>query len=191
MKKNLLITASVLVLASCANNSQDVDLTEKNLEIQPTVQQESYTAADTSDNYGSTVSYDGINAAILDEKTLQLRQDLANITSNKIRFDYDSSAVNADAQAKLDTIANFVLANDSIVSIMIEGHADERGTREYNLSLGERRAVSVKRYLVGLGLDANKIETRSLGKEQPEDPAHNSAAWAKNRRAVVLLNSAE
>jgi peptidoglycan-associated lipoprotein len=191
MKKNLLITASVLVLASCANNSQDVDLTEKNLEIQPTVQQEAYTAGDSSDNYGSTVSYDGINAAILDEKTLQLRQDLANITSNKIRFDYDSSAVNADAQTKLDAIANFVLANDSIVSIMIEGHADERGTREYNLSLGERRAVSVKRYLVGLGLDANKIETRSLGKEQPEDPAHTPEAWAKNRRAVVLLNSAE
>lgn len=190
MKNNLLVTASVLVLASCANNSQDVNLTEQNLDIQPAVQQEAYTTTD-SDNYGATVSYDGVDASILDEKTLQLRQDLANITSNKVLFGFDSSAVNAEAQTNLDAIANFVLATGSVTTIVIQGHADERGTREYNLSLGERRAVSVKRYLVGLGLDADKIETVSFGKEQPEDIAHNSAAWAKNRRAVVLLDSAE
>jgi peptidoglycan-associated lipoprotein len=191
MKKNLLITASVLVLAACANNSQDVDLTEQNLEIQPTVQQESYTSASDASAYGSTLSYEGIDASILDEKTLQLRQDLAAITSNVVLFNFDSSAVSPQAQADLRLIANFVLANDGIASIVIEGHADERGTREYNLSLGERRAVAVKKFLVGLGLNANQIETVSFGKEEPEDPAHTQEAWAKNRRAVILLDSAK
>ncbi|HAG53556.1 MAG TPA: peptidoglycan-associated lipoprotein [Alphaproteobacteria bacterium] len=194
MKKNLLVTASVLVLAACANNSQDVDLTEQNLEIQPSVQQDAYqqtNKVEEGEGFNMAVSYDGIDASILDEKTLQLRQDLASITTNKVLFGFDSSAVDETAKADLTLIANFVLANDSIASIIIQGHADERGTREYNLALGERRAVAVKKYLVGLGLNAEQIETISFGKEQPEDPSHNSAAWNKNRRAVILLGSAE
>jgi peptidoglycan-associated lipoprotein len=192
MKKNLLATASLLVLAACANNSQDVDLTEQNLDIQPTVQQEEYSSTATTEDaaaYTDVMAYDDIDAANLDEKTLEIRQALAAITSNKVLFDFDSSAVNTEAQDNLTLIANFVMANDMVASIIVQGHADERGTREYNLALGERRAVAVKKFLVGLGLDSEKIETISFGKEQPEDPAHTQAAWAKNRRAVILLDS--
>lgn len=190
MKKNLLITTSLLVLAACANNSQDVDLTEQNLDIQPTQSsmQNGYSANDAA-AYSDAMAYDSIDASNLDEKTLQVRQDLAAIASNKVLFGFDSSAVSPEAQEQLTLIANFVLSNDVVTTLIVQGHADERGTREYNLSLGERRAVAVKKYLVGLGLSSEKIETISFGKEQPEDTAHTDAAWAKNRRAVILLDT--
>jgi len=182
MKKNLLVTASLLVLASCANNTQDVDLREENLSVSEAIEQQQDV---TRLNDG--IEYGDIDSADINEKTLQLRQDLNNITTNKVLFKFDSSALTAEAQEKLDVIANFVLAKDEVSAIIINGHADERGTREYNLALGERRAVAVKKYLVGLGVKSENIETISYGKEQPEDPAHNEAAWATNRRSVVLL----
>jgi peptidoglycan-associated lipoprotein len=190
MKKNLLITTSLLVLAACANNSQDVDLTEQNLDIQPTQSsmQNGYSANDAS-AYSDAMAYDSIDASNLDEKTLQVRQDLAAIASNKVLFGFDSSAVSPEAQEQLTLIANFILSHDVVTTLIVQGHADERGTREYNLSLGERRAVAVKKYLVGLGLNSEKIETISFGKEQPADTAHTDAAWAKNRRAVILLDT--
>ena len=73
--------------------------------------------------------------------------------------------------------------------ITVEGHADERGTAEYNLALGERRAVAVKAYLVSLGVAPDRVRTVSYGKEFPFDPAHNEAAWAKNRRAHFVITS--
>jgi len=72
------------------------------------------------------------------------------------------------------------------VAIQIEGHADERGTREYNLALGERRATAAKNYLVSLGVAASRLSTVSYGKERPVDPASTEEAWAKNRRAVTV-----
>jgi peptidoglycan-associated lipoprotein len=73
--------------------------------------------------------------------------------------------------------------------IQIEGHCDERGTVEYNLALGERRANSTKRYLVSLGITSDRISTISFGKERPLDPGHNEEAWAKNRRAHIVVLS--
>jgi peptidoglycan-associated lipoprotein len=73
--------------------------------------------------------------------------------------------------------------------ITVEGHADERGTAEYNLALGERRAVAVKTYLVSLGVAPDRVRTVSYGKEFPFDPGHDEAAWAKNRRAHFVITS--
>jgi peptidoglycan-associated lipoprotein len=73
--------------------------------------------------------------------------------------------------------------------VTVEGHADERGTAEYNLALGERRAVAVKAYLVSLGVAPDRVRTVSYGKEFPFDPAHNESAWAKNRRAHFVITS--
>ena len=73
--------------------------------------------------------------------------------------------------------------------VTIEGHADERGTAEYNLALGERRALAARTYLVSLGLSADRLRTVSYGKEFPFDPGHDEAAWAKNRRAQFVLTS--
>lgn len=185
MKKNLLLSASLLVLAACAGTkSQDVDLTEQNLGVTDSIKHESY-------NNSTASAYEGIDNAVLSEETLKLREELSAVTDNTVLFSFDSSAVNPEAQAELKTIAGFILSRDNVGKIIIEGHCDERGTREYNLSLGERRAVAIKKYLISLGVNSDLIDTISYGKEQPADASNTPAAWAKNRRGVVLVDAAQ
>lgn len=100
----------------------------------------------------------------------------------KAYFDFDKYNIRPDAQRALEHNAQLLKQNPD-VDIVIEGHCDERGTVEYNLALGERRAQSVKSYLVKLGIDGDRMETVSFGKERPIDPGHNEEAWQKNRRA--------
>jgi peptidoglycan-associated lipoprotein len=80
------------------------------------------------------------------------------------------------------------MKNNTFATVTIEGHCDERGTDEYNIALGERRANSAKRYLVNLGVDSSRLETVSYGEEKPVDSGHNEAAWKKNRRAHFVIN---
>jgi peptidoglycan-associated lipoprotein len=105
---------------------------------------------------------------------------------DRVFFDYDSYEIRGDAQTTLQKQAAW-LQQYPTFTILIEGHCDERGTREYNLALGERRANSVKNYLVALGLDANRIQTISYGKEKPDATGHDETAWAQNRRGVTVL----
>ncbi|MEP5938157.1 MAG: peptidoglycan-associated lipoprotein Pal [Erythrobacter sp.] len=107
---------------------------------------------------------------------------------NVIYFDTDRFNIDSSDAATLQTQAQY-LSRYGAISITIEGHTDERGTREYNLALGERRANSAKNYLIGLGVDAARIRTVSFGKERPIALASNAAAWAQNRRAAsVVIN---
>ena len=101
-------------------------------------------------------------------------------------FDYDSSELSAEGRSVLDENAT-VLQRYSTWIITIEGHCDERGTPEYNLGLGERRALVAREYLLTRGLDADRIRTVSYGKEFPFDPAQTEEAWAKNRRAHFVI----
>ncbi len=110
---------------------------------------------------------------------------LANVSSDRIYFDTDKSDVDAEDQATLQSQATY-LKQFANVRVTIEGHADERGTREYNLALGERRANSAKNYLASLGIDAGRISTISYGKERPEATGSDESSWAKNRRAVTV-----
>jgi peptidoglycan-associated lipoprotein len=103
-------------------------------------------------------------------------------------FDLDSSELNAAGQKALDEDAS-VLKRFSTWAITIEGHCDERGTPEYNLALGERRAVAARTYLVSLGIAADRLRIVSYGKEFPFDPGHTEAAWAKNRRAHFVITA--
>jgi peptidoglycan-associated lipoprotein len=102
-----------------------------------------------------------------------------------INFDFDKYNIRPGDAAILKEDAGWFKANPG-KKAKIEGHCDERGTVEYNLVLGQKRADSTKNYLVGLGIDANVLETVSYGKERPVDPGHNEAAWAKNRRAHIV-----
>ncbi len=107
---------------------------------------------------------------------------------NVIYFDTDRFNIDSADAAALQTQAQY-LAQYPQISITVEGHADERGTREYNLALGERRANAAKNYLVSLGVDAGRIQTVSYGKERPVALGSNEEAWAQNRRAVsVVIN---
>jgi len=103
-----------------------------------------------------------------------------------IHFDFDKSAIRPDDKPILQGGAAYLKKNKG-AAMLIEGHCDERGTSEYNMALGDRRANSAKKYLVGLGIDAKRLSTISYGKERPFDPGHNEDAWAKNRRVVFVL----
>jgi peptidoglycan-associated lipoprotein len=97
-------------------------------------------------------------------------------------FDFDDFSLRSDAKAALDSDAKYMEQNAG-ANIVIEGHCDERGSVEYNLALGEKRARAAKAYLVSYGIAASRMTTISYGKERPFDPGHNEEAWAKNRRA--------
>ena len=107
-------------------------------------------------------------------------------TEDRVFFAFDSSALNSQATEALDTQVKWLKANPS-TNVVVQGHTDERGTREYNLALGERRANAVKRYLVSQGIAADRISTISYGKERPAVLGSNEAAWAQNRRAVTVV----
>jgi peptidoglycan-associated lipoprotein len=106
--------------------------------------------------------------------------------ADTIYFDTDRYNIDSADQAALQQQAQY-LAQYPNVGATVEGHADERGTREYNLALGERRANAAKNYLVSLGVAANRISTVSYGKERPVALGSNEQAWAQNRRAVTLI----
>ncbi len=115
------------------------------------------------------------------------QEDLIVNVGDRVFFGYDSSDLDSDALELLqDQVA--WLKQNSDVTVTIEGHCDERGTREYNLALGEKRAQAVKNYLIGLGINPDRVSTISYGKERPAVVGSNDGAWAQNRRSVTLVN---
>ena len=106
---------------------------------------------------------------------------------NTVYFAFDSSALNAETEGTLMRQAAFLSANPAL-TVTIEGHCDERGTREYNLALGERRATAARDFLLAQGVDSARIRTISYGKERPAVAGSNESAWAKNRRAATVIN---
>jgi len=136
-----------------------------------------------STSSGSTASAGSTSqpAAAVDAADL-----LANV-GDRVLFGFDSSELTSGSQATLNRQAAFLAARPAL-RITIEGHCDERGTREYNLALGERRASVVRDYLVARGINAARIKTISYGKERPAAVGSNEAAWAKNRRSVTVLD---
>jgi peptidoglycan-associated lipoprotein len=119
-------------------------------------------------------------------------RDIGDINKNSpfqpVFYAFDSSEIDAPAQQALNANAEIMKKYPTWV-VTIEGHTDERGTAEYNLALGERRAMSARTYLVSLGISGDRLRTVSYGKEFPFDPGHNEDAWAKNRRAQFVLTS--
>ena len=106
-----------------------------------------------------------------------------------VHFEFDKATVRPGDVAKLEEVARRMKSSFKGKALRIEGHCDERGTEEYNRSLGDRRALSVREKLVSLGLDPQMLPTISFGEEKPTDPGHNEAAWSKNRRGELILLS--
>ncbi|MBF0248048.1 MAG: peptidoglycan-associated lipoprotein Pal [Alphaproteobacteria bacterium] len=113
-------------------------------------------------------------------------EDLRVNVGDRVFFGFDMYNLTDQARGTLQKQAAW-LSTHSGVNVIIEGHCDERGTREYNLALGERRANAVSDYMVSLGVPSSRISTISYGKERPEDPASNEMAWSKNRRGVTVV----
>ena len=119
-------------------------------------------------------------------KALREAQMISDFESRKIYFDFDKSELRPEAKTVLKDKAAWLRSHPAY-TVRIEGNCDERGTNEYNLALGERRAHAAKKYLVALGVSEHRIATISYGEENPADPGHNEAAWAKNRRDEFKL----
>ena len=113
--------------------------------------------------------------------------DLEINVGDRVLFAFDSSALTTESRTTIERWAAW-LKTYPANRVIIEGHADERGTREYNLALGERRADSARDYLVSLGIDPNRVKVISYGKERPAVPGSNENAWAQNRRAALVLD---
>ena len=161
----------------------------------------STTSKDTADSSGSgssgefntaTTSEDG--KASVDTTTSDFSgiiggtpEDFIVSVGDRVYFGYDSAELDGDAKELLQAQAAW-LKQYSKTSIIIEGHCDERGTREYNLALGEKRAQAVKAYLNGLGISISSLSTISYGKERPAVVGSNDAAWGQNRRSVTTVN---
>ena len=150
---------------------------------------------DSADSSGSGSA--SSNESSVDEGTLTVsegtgivkgsQEDLIVNVGDRVFFGYDSSDLDSDALELLqDQVA--WLKQNSDVSVTIEGHCDERGTREYNLALGEKRAQAVKNYLIGLGINPDRVSTISYGKERPAVVGSNDGAWSQNRRSVTTVN---
>lgn len=166
--KGLFIALPVLTLAACSSTSST-----------------DQSGADTSGvNQQETVQVETVEQVVSPAE--QMRQKLEALRQeNTIYFDFDKATVRPEFVETLQAHGAFLSANPS-VRVTIEGHTDERGTPEYNIALGERRAMSVVQYLQNLGVSAGQISTVSYGEEKPADTSRTEAGFAKNRRAVLV-----
>jgi peptidoglycan-associated lipoprotein len=115
-----------------------------------------------------------------------MNEDRAALANYTVHFAYDSAAVKSSEQSNLQAVAG-ALGSDANAKLRIEGYCDERGTEEYNRSLGERRALALREALAKLGIDPMRVRTVSYGKDKPADPGHDESAWSKNRRGEFIL----
>ena len=166
--KFLTIVAAALLLAACETPSEESGGTTT-----------AATTATTSTTTAPTTTISG--------PTPGSQEDLVVNVGDRIFFDYDKSDLSPEARATVEALAAW-MSNYPATTIGIEGHCDERGTREYNLALGERRASSVQDYLVTLGVAPNRLSTISYGKERPAVHGYNEESWAQNRRDVFVVN---
>jgi peptidoglycan-associated lipoprotein len=135
---------------------------------------------------GATLAPDEFGKAELGKPFEGNRTVDASAVFAPVHFAYDSFVLPPREVSKIDQVGKFLQENSGRV-VTVDGHCDERGSNEYNLSLGEQRAQSVRTYLINLGVDASRIQTRSFGKEKPLDPGHSESAWAKNRRGEFVI----
>jgi peptidoglycan-associated lipoprotein len=165
----LVLVPGLMLMTSCAQQSAvDQDTTQK--------------AEPPKDTSEPTTGTD--MQAEADKRAAE--QAMNQFINEHVYFDFDSAALSALAQATLKNKAAWLKANPDAM-VIIEGNCDERGTNEYNLALGERRALSAQAYLVDLGISASRLSTISYGEERPLDNRHTEEAWAKNRRDQFKL----
>ena len=131
----------------------------------------------------------GADGAMASAATPGSQQDFVVNVGDRVFFETDSTELTPQARATLDKQAQWLTTYSQYGQFTVEGHADERGTREYNIALGARRAQSVRSYLASRGVDANRMRTISYGKERPVAVSNDISCWSQNRRAVTVLNA--
>ena len=172
MFKKLFVLIAIISLSACQHKSKDSSA--KSDEVQVESDNETYQTVDSAKE-----------AEAMDQQTQAAIQEIE--VQDRVFFGYDSSDLSGDAKKILDTQVSW-LKSDPNIKVTIEGHCDERGTREYNIALGEKRANSAKKYLITGGIDAARIQTISYGKERPAFFGASEDMMSKNRRAVTVAN---
>ena len=183
MKIHVLALAGGLFLAACGTTAEDGGVQTEGvtaLEQQDGMGQGQRIPIDSGPLAGSEMT-DGLYT-----DGTGTQQDLVVNVGDRVFYGYDRHDLSAEAREVLEREATWLRQYPN-VRVVLNGHTDERGTREYNLALGEHRAVSARNYLVALGVEASRIRTVSFGKERPAVLGANPQAWAKNRRAVSVV----
>lgn len=174
MLKNLLVILAILSLAACkAKVKTDEEFSNYNQPVEEIAQEEQF--EEISDEEA---------AAALNEETQKEIEEVE--VKDRVHFAYDSSELSDEAKDVLNVQAEWLKSDESI-NITIEGHCDERGTREYNIALGERRANAARDYLISQGIFEDRIKVISYGKERPAFFGDTAEVFAKNRRAVTVV----
>ena len=176
ISKSLLIALPMLALGACSSNS-DIDA--------ESAQTNGAEAVETDTAIDNSVETDTIEAIELSAEEQLVEKYTNAILETTINFEFDKSLIMPEYATILDAHAKFLIDNNN-KSITIEGHADEKGTPEYNIALGERRGFSVSTYLENMGVAASQITVVSYGEEKPVNPGHNESAWSENRRAELV-----
>lgn len=186
------ICSSFLLMTSCAK--KQIQVSEP---VQPTTQEvkagedeaKAAEAAKAAAEQEAKAREEAERQARLRELKMsqKLADEIRDFESEAIYFAFDKSDLTDRSKSVLREKANWLRANGDY-SVTISGNCDERGTAEYNLALGERRAHAAKKFLMGLGISEKRLATISYGEERPVDPGHNEEAWAKNRNAQFTLN---
>ena len=192
IKRLLTICAATMLLAACETASTD---SNEVVGSSSAASSGSDAAASASSNTsdGSTAASSeaseasGSSGSTSADSDMQTPDEMLAKVGSTVYFGYDESTLSAEAQATLDRQAAFLKANPTI-RIVIEGHCDERGTREYNLALGDRRASAARDYLVAKGVNASRLTTISYGKERPAVGGSNDTSYALNRRSMSKIN---
>ena len=194
MKKNIIFGVGFLAVcflaAGCAGR---VEIKKPVKAVSPEVAVEEPKAAPepteglaTKEELAKAIKGEGIPVAIAEGAIREPLTDEEKAVFKVIYFDFDKSDIRSDARFALEKVADYLKKNPK-VKIVIEGHCDELGTEEYNMALGERRALSARRYLVSLGVAPERMGTVSYGEDRPIDPAHNDTAWALNRNCQFKI----
>ena len=196
MKRFLLLAAGAALLTACETASEiDAIASGASGSSATTSTASSGTASsgssDSSSSSSSSTSSSGASGSSADSTTTYSydtdpKTALIKV-GDRVLFGYDSSELDDDDRSVLDNQAKFLNQNPSL-KVTIEGHCDERGTREYNLALGEKRASAVKDYLISVGINSERISVVSYGKERPQVLGSNKAAWSMNRRSVTTID---
>ena len=172
MRFSLVTTfAAALLLAACSTPSEEA----------------STTSGSGSSGTGTTSQSSGTTGSTIPSPAAGSQEELTVEVGDRVFFDFDKYDVRADQRGTVEALAAWLDTNPS-VTLTIEGHCDERGTREYNLALGDRRANAVRDYLVALGTNPARLTTVSYGEERPAVLGSNDSAWAQNRRGVFVVN---
>ena len=191
MKRFLLLAAGAALLTACETASEIDAIASGASGSSATTSTASSASSGSSDSSSSTSSSTSSSGASSDSATTYSydtdpKTALIKV-GDRVLFGYDSSELDDDDRSVLDNQAKFLNQNPSL-KVTIEGHCDERGTREYNLALGEKRASAVKDYLISVGINSERVSVVSYGKERPQVLGSNKAAWSMNRRSVTTID---